>query len=50
MAALFLIICFAELTYYLNPPKKWWGQITYIFTWPKHLAEYIKEKVEHGRS
>lgn len=46
MTALIILWCFAELTAHLNPPKKWWGHITYIITWPEHLASYIKEKVE----
>lgn len=46
MLTFFLMLCFAEFTAHLVPPKKWWGYITYIYTWPGHLAEYIKQKVE----
>lgn len=49
MSGLFLLICFSELTAHLKPPNKWWGHITYLFTWPEHLASYIKENVENGK-
>lgn len=44
-----LVWSFAILTAELNPPKNWWGHITYVVTWPWYLAEYIKENVENGK-
>ena len=46
MLTFLLLVCFAEITAILVPPKKWYQHITYLLTWPEHLGNYLKEKLE----
>ena len=45
----YFMFAMSILTAEIVPPTKWWGHITYVWTWPVHLGAWIKENVENGK-
>lgn len=46
MFLLLFMICMAMFVNELVPATKWYHTITYIFTWPSILGEWVKENFD----